>query len=971
MTIPKAAATSDRAISGQRLCKLLYGESGGKAAWVWEFKPPPTTQTGCNIALWNASHLPTAWEESQFIQYKVPIALVIDDDPATDSFVEKVRWANSRDYVKRIMWKDEPNLYLASPPSMSHLAARKIRQYTSKPSMLIVACMVNQPWDERDYLGVVGQTTADDAFSATYINYYKSVSSADCSWHSSTEEYMVHLTRMSNRYNELGYSKTGPNPRVLGVLLGALNNPVCPGEFSTLSLQILIDQTNQALSVNPAYDEFGIYVWNTHEMSGRSVGLIEAPQNREIVNQWSGWLGEKPSTFPIDILSEVSDYLDQTSVSVRPGENLTVNLLSSSGTRITGVTPRSSGIVRIAGFGDTYFTLRHESVGATKIDVSLSTGATLTLEASSVAVINVSNKRQALWDFPGTYYIGYVPSGVQRITNKPIKTGEIFNPSSWELWKNSDNKPNMIGPGGTVRIDPETGLIICWYTVQQPSPPAPPYRFTAYATSSDLAIWDKPMLGGAFFGGTYDNNLLPITEGVGVPIINTRPGAPASERFIAFTCVWGEGIYGYKSADGKNWGGKTLVAAYTADGSITGGWDADLNAYAFYIRGWIPPRNPDRRCVIRIVVPAEQLFTTWPAVPTWSKWGSSYQDAPDGTVNNLAIPSGTRDIYGMGFSFYGFDDNLRIATPEIFDHPLNHVWLGFVFSRDKGATWNWQDGDALGNPFIPNGGGFNDGGSIYASGLIRYGDYGHFIYSGSNAVHDGVVWDETGRMYAAKMVAGREAGYKFSAGTLNDLQIWPAGQESLPAGIVFSGKYLVINAKIAAGGKLGVHLTNDTNTAMIPGHGPNDIVYIDGPVDKRSIVMKWSGGNDLSSLAGQAIRLRIRGQDCEVYEFQFADSLLDIQTGSSCEEVVAEDKVIVTGETKTFALVGVSLSAKPVLVDPTNTIISVESWTQASITIKAGNVSGFAAVQLTLADGTSCEILFFCLPGESNLDCFS
>lgn len=955
---------------------FLYGEAGGKAAAHWDWSPCPTAQTGCNLAVWNASHLPEPWMEDGFRANNIRLIVMITDDPDSASFTEKVNAIKDKDYVEWFGWKDEPNLYHSSPPSMSYAAARKFRQLTNKKTMLVVAHMRNEAWDERDYLGVSGATNEDDAFDITLIDYYKSITTPNCSWRATTEEYISHLKRMANRYDDLGFSTSGRKPRYLGVIQGALNNPLCQGEFSALSYKIMRDQTNEAMSVHPAYCVFGAYAWEHTELSGASVGLIDAPQNREIVKQWAEELRRSESPLSIGVsTSKARPFLSPESATLMAGSNMTISLLGDDA--VFKVVSSDENVASIVSFDDRSVNIHVNSGGKCNIAVFTLNGAALyakiTAEENSMAIIDVGGKRQVLWDYPGTYFIGHAPTNVTRIVNKPTKNGAAFQPSTWELWKNSNQSPNMIGPGGSVVIDPDTGVAICLYTVQQPSPPAPPWRFASYAASSDLSSWDKTIFGSIFFGGTYQNNVLLAGEGAGNIFVNTRPGALPGEKYILIRCTWDDGIWVSKSADGKTWATWVKVASYTADGSATGGWDSSIGKYVFYIRGWIQPASIDRRCVVRIEVDPADLFGTWPSPPLWNKWGTQYAPTPDGAASNLSIPSATRDVYGGNATKYP-DDGMWIANPDIFDHPLNHVWGGFAFSRNYGEEWTWIDNDPLvSSPFIPNGGtpGIMDTGSIYSMGFVRFGIKDYFFYSGSSAVHDGEVWNDTGRVLSASMIQGREAGYKFP-NTLEDLQIWRSGPETNHNGIVFNGKYLVINAKVEAGGKLGVHFTNDTNTGMMNGFGPNDIKYVEGPADGISIVMKWNSGSDVSALSGLPVRMMIRAQSAEVYGFQFLESIDEINISGSCDTAISQaDRVFYPGETKTIALTGIALSAPPKIQDALNNVFSVEGWTQGSMTIKAtGSKSGFATLDLVLSDGSKCAVLLFLLPSQQEVGCF-
>ena len=92
------------------------------------------------------------------------------------------------------------------------------------------------------------------------------------------------------------------------------------------------------------------------------------------------------------------------------------------------------------------------------------------------------------------------------------------------------------------------------------------------------------------------------------------------------------------------------------------------------------------------------------------------------------------------------------------------------------------------------------------------------------------------------------------------------GGELLTRPFCFQGKKLEINYSTSAAGAVFVEIL-DSSGQPIPGYSQKDSQEIIG--DEISHIVSWKGGNDVSSLIGEPIRLRFIMKDADLYSLRF------------------------------------------------------------------------------------------------------
>jgi hypothetical protein len=95
-----------------------------------------------------------------------------------------------------------------------------------------------------------------------------------------------------------------------------------------------------------------------------------------------------------------------------------------------------------------------------------------------------------------------------------------------------------------------------------------------------------------------------------------------------------------------------------------------------------------------------------------------------------------------------------------------------------------------------------------------------------------------------------------------------SGGELITRPIMFRGHMLALNFSTSAAGSLRVEI-QDVNGQPLPGFALEDCPPIFGDTIERPVT--WAQGQDVSALAGRAVRLRFELKDADLFAFQFKD----------------------------------------------------------------------------------------------------
>jgi hypothetical protein len=396
------------------------------------------------------------------------------------------------------------------------------------------------------------------------------------------------------------------------------------------------------------------------------------------------------------------------------------------------------------------------------------------------------------------------------------------------------------------------------------------HEVAGYAESSDGIRWEKPALGLVEFAGSKDNNI--IWEGPGshnfMPFKDANPDCEADARYKAVGGVRG-GLYAFKSSDGIRWSRMTderVITDGAFDSPNLAFWDTVRGEYREYHRDFRPGRDSRGNANGRDIKTATTKdFLKWPD-PAWLSYSP-------GRVNELytnqVIP-----YYRAPHIFLGF--------------PTRYVDRGWTAStkalpqleyRQLRASSNEREGTAMTDGmFMSSRDGLNF--NVWPESFIRPGlwDTGGWFY-GDNYQNWGLVEtashlegapDELS-MYVTEAQERMEITERLRRHTLRidgfvSVNARLSGGELLTHPLVFEGGRLVLNFSSSIAGDIRVEL-QDSNGHALDGFGMDDCDEIYGDDLERTV--SWTGANDVSSLAGQPVRLRFAFRDADLYSLRF------------------------------------------------------------------------------------------------------
>lgn len=387
-------------------------------------------------------------------------------------------------------------------------------------------------------------------------------------------------------------------------------------------------------------------------------------------------------------------------------------------------------------------------------------------------------------------------------------------------------------------------------------------QVTCYAESDDGVHWVKPQLELFPFAGTRANNI--IWQGVGshnfTPFKDTNPDCVPEARYKALGGTREEGgLYAFQSPDGIHWSlmhPEPIITAGTFDSQNLAFWDAEQGVYRAYFRDFRRPDGSNRpyegwRDIKTCTSPD---FLQW-SEPKWLRYvGVSTGQRP-------AKESPDVHLYTNQIRPYPGAPHLYIGFPTRFlpdRESLTEALL--MVSRDGRTFVRWEEAFLPPGPsperwhnrsnYIWNGLVLSDGGLPGAPPVFTFYSNEHYYQTGGTRI----------RRYTL-----RQDGFV-------SVQASAAGGEMITWPIIFAGRYLTLNAATSAGGEIRVEIQR-LNGQPVAGFSLEDSIPFYG--DRVDAVTRWQQGQEISALAGQALRLRFVLHDADLYALQIIDSLTD------------------------------------------------------------------------------------------------
>ena len=398
-----------------------------------------------------------------------------------------------------------------------------------------------------------------------------------------------------------------------------------------------------------------------------------------------------------------------------------------------------------------------------------------------------------------------------------------------------------------------------------------------YAESRDGIRWERPSLGLNEFQGSTDNNI--IWDGVGshnfAPFNDTNPECDPDARYKALAAgreVPGrqpKGLHAFKSSDGVHWSMMTdelVITDGAFDSQNLAFWDTARGEYREYHRDFGPGRDSRGNSNGRDIKTATTKdFLKWPD-PAWLNYSPGRVSQ---LYTNQVIP-----YYRAPHIFLGF--------------PTRYVDRGWTEStkalpqldyRRLRASSNEREGTAMTDGMLMSsrdGLNFN----VWPESFIRPGlrDTGGWFY-GDNYQNWGLVEtashvegapDELS-IYVTEAHEQMEITERLRRHTLRidgfvSVNARLSGGELLTHPLVFQGGRLVLNFSSSIAGDIRVEL-QDANGHTLDGFGMDNCDEVFGDDLERTVA--WNGATDVSSLAGQPVRLRFALRDADLYSLQF------------------------------------------------------------------------------------------------------
>ena len=380
---------------------------------------------------------------------------------------------------------------------------------------------------------------------------------------------------------------------------------------------------------------------------------------------------------------------------------------------------------------------------------------------------------------------------------------------------------------------------------------------TCVAYSQDGINWERPNIGKFEIYGTTDNNVI-LMEGSEshnfAPFIDNRPGVPQSERFKAIAGERFDGLYAYSSPDGLNWtkmfDSQPVLQGDYLDSMNVAYWSEAEQQYVLYGRTWKDGWS-GYRWIAKSTSPDMQNWTTLETV--------------DIMHDGVAVPD--QHYCHSGIQPYFRAPQISVSLPSILTY-------GRVLDDDEVDTLDIENG---GRADARGGGGFMTmrGGLDFdrtfmeefisppigpeewiarcnfpVVGILQTSPTEMSIYVD---VHSGQPTRAV-RRYSMRLdgFASLNAPYD--------------GGDMLTKPFTFEGDSLSLNFATSSYGEILLQFETPEGQ-VIDGFGFDQCKPIVGNyIDYK---VKFQNSINLSGLADQPVRMRVRLKDADIYSLQF------------------------------------------------------------------------------------------------------
>lgn len=380
------------------------------------------------------------------------------------------------------------------------------------------------------------------------------------------------------------------------------------------------------------------------------------------------------------------------------------------------------------------------------------------------------------------------------------------------------------------------------------------------AESSDGIHWTKPEFDLFPVDGYSKNNIVladaaPVTHNF-CPMLDTRPGTPADQRYKAIGGTMTSGLIAMVSADGIHW--KKLQEEpvittgmvpykYMFDSQNLAFWSTHENKYLCYFRVF-------EDGIRRICRSTSDDFINW-SQPVLMEYRSHDGEVP---IEHL-YTNQTHPYFRAPHLYVSIAARFMPGRQVLTDEQAKAINVSPKYFNDTS--------DAI--LMTSRGGGFYD--RTFPGGFVRPGIGARNWVSRTNYPALNVVQTGPTEMsvylnqdYAQPTSHLRR--YSMRLDGFASAQAPYAGGELLTRPLTFTGSELAINFGTSAAGSIRVEI-QDSSGKPLPGFSLTEANEQIGNEIER--VVTWKQGSDVSSIAGKPVRLRFVIKDADLYAFHF------------------------------------------------------------------------------------------------------
>lgn len=377
---------------------------------------------------------------------------------------------------------------------------------------------------------------------------------------------------------------------------------------------------------------------------------------------------------------------------------------------------------------------------------------------------------------------------------------------------------------------------------------------TCYAESKDGINWVKPVLGLYDINGSYENNVVFANEAPAShnfsPFVDTNPDALPEQKYKALGGNGKSGLMAYTSADGIHWK-KLQSEAVITDGKFDSQnvsfWSESEKLYVCYFRTWSGSNFKGYRSVSRAT---STDFIHWSETVAMT-----FGDTP------------MEDLYTQQTSPYFRAPHIYVAIGGRF-MPKRQV-----LTEEQAKKLNVDPGyfKDCSDAYIMTTRGGNNYDRTFMEAFIRPGIGLDNWVSRSNYPALNVVQTSSEEMsvYVNQDYAQPTAHlhrYSLRIDGFTSISAPYKGGQVITKPFTFTGKNLEINYSTSAAGEIKFEI-QDENGVPVPGYTLDDSQTIIGNEIERLVL--WNGKEDLQSLVGKTIRLRIYMKDADLFSLRF------------------------------------------------------------------------------------------------------